>query len=250
MGPGPLPQPEQPVRLSRVGVIAALPAEAACLTGCNIPPEQPYFISDNLLVLVTGTGADRARNGAIKLLEYKVRSLVSCGVAGALDISLQPGDLIVPEMVIHSTQTFLTNPEWRQRLHDYMQKSNFRVSAGTLAEADEIPDSATAKAHLRSMTGAVAVDMESAAIAAVAGYSHIDYMAIRAISDDAITSVPEVVLKHTDCYGQPVLPDFIFGLLRQPGQIKLLIRLAQGFRAARQALLHLGQTSRELLLYR
>jgi len=249
MGPGPLPQPDHPYGLRRIGIIAALPAEAACLAGCKVTPEEPFPISDELLLLVTGTGAERARAGATKLLEYEVRSLLSWGIAGALDASLQPGDVVLPETVIRDSGTYLTNPEWRQRLHLYMQKNNFKVSSGALVQADTILATPEAKAHMHYTSGAAASDLESAAIAAVACDANIDYMAIRAISDDAATAIPDVVIKHTDHYGEPVLPDFIFGLLRGPHQIKPLIVLAQGFRKARKSLTRLARTTPDALLY-
>ncbi|MEE8321693.1 MAG: hypothetical protein V3R68_07635 [Gammaproteobacteria bacterium] len=235
--------------MSRVGVIAALPAEAACLAGRGITPNKPHRIGDNLIVMVTGTGSDRASTGATKLLAFDVQSLVSWGIAGALDISLRTGDVIIPETIIHASQTFVTKPDWRQRLCHNMQKNNIRVSSGTIAETDEILTSPETKTHVYNTTGAVAVDMESAAIAAVAAAADIDFMVIRSISDDATTSVPDVVLNHTNCYGRPVQPGFIFEVLRHPNQIKILIHLARSFETARRTLQHIARCTSAKLLY-
>ena len=248
MGPSPLSQPDHPYGLRRIGIIAALPAEASCLAGCKVTPDDPFPVSNELLLLVTGTGADRARKGAIKLLEFEVRSLLSWGVAGALDVSLQAGDVVLPETVIQTNGMFFTNTEWRQRIYMYMRKNNFKVSSGALVQADTILASPEAKARLHQTSGAVASDLESAAIAAVACDANIDYMAIRAISDDASTAIPDVVIKHTNHHGQPILPDFIFDLLRNPYQIIPLFRLAQGYKEAKASLRRLAQTIPEALL--
>jgi hopanoid-associated phosphorylase len=235
--------------LSRVGVIAALPAEAACLTGCSITPDEPYRINDNLVVLVSGTGSARARTSAAKLLEFNVQALVSWGVAGALDIALHAGDVILPEMITHASQIYVPNPDWRQRLHSRIQKNNFNVSSGTIAEVSNILISPGEKVKFHNTTGAVAADMESAAIAAVATSANIDYLAIRAISDDVTTRIPNAVLRYSNCYGRPVQPGFILEILRHPVQIKLLIRLARGFRAAINTLRLINNNIPDDLLY-
>lgn len=235
--------------MSRVGVIAALPVEAACLAGYSITPGEPYCINDNLVVLVSGTGSARARTSAEKLLEFNVQALVSWGVAGAMDIALHAGDVILPEMITHASQTYVPSPDWRQRLHSRLQRNNFNVNSGAIAEVSDILISPEEKVKFHNATDAVAADMESAAIAAVATSANIDYLAIRVISDDVTTSIPNAVLRYTNCYGQPVQPGFIFEILRHPVQIKLLIRLARGFRAAINTLQSISNAISDDLLY-
>jgi nucleoside phosphorylase len=235
--------------LSRVGVIAALPVEAACLAGCSITPGEPYCINDNLIVLVSGTGSARARISAAKLLESNVQALVSWGVAGALDIGLHAGDVILPEMIMHASQTYVPNPEWHQRLHSRMQKNNFNVSSGAITEVSDILISPEEKIKCHNATDAIAADMESAAIAAVATNANIDYLAIRVISDDVTIRIPDAVLRYTNCYGQPEQPGFIFEILRHPVQITLLIRLARGFRTAINTMQSISNTISDDLLY-
>ena len=235
--------------MSLVGVIAALPAEAACLADCSITPGEPYYINDNLVVLVSGTGSARARTSAAKLLELNVQALVSWGVAGALDIALHAGDVILPEMITHASQTYVPNPDWRQRLHSRLQINNFNVSSGAITEVSDILVSPEEKVKCHNATDAVAADMESATIAAVATSANIDYLAIRVISDDVTIRMPNAVLRYTNCYGQPVQPGFIFDVLRHPVQIKLLIRLARGFRAAINTMQSISNTIADDLLY-
>ena len=52
---------------------------------------------------------------------------------------------------------------------------------------------AAAKAATRRETGAVAVDMESSAVAEVAAASHVPFMAIRVIVDTALDAIPASV---------------------------------------------------------
>ena len=130
-----------------------------------------------------------------------------------------------------------------------MQVNNYNVSSGTITEVSNILISSEEKAEIHNATDAVAADMESAAIAAVATNANIDFLAIRVISDDVTIRIPDAVLRYTNCYGQPEQPGFIFEILCHPVQIKLLIRLARGFRSATNTLQSISNTIADDLLY-
>ncbi|HEY1874708.1 MAG TPA: hypothetical protein VGG67_09930, partial [Steroidobacteraceae bacterium] len=108
---------------------------------------------------------------------------------------------------------------------------------GRLLSCREPLGSTAAKALAFRQTGAVAVDMESFAIAEVAAAERVPFLAVRAIVDTAHDVVPEVALSATRA-GQAGLGmgRVLAALARTPGQLPALIRLARGYRTASRAL--------------
>ena len=121
--------------------------------------------------------------------------------------------------------------EWR---HGFVSTLPPTISAvaGTLAESTEIIADGTAKRALRAATGAVAVDMESAAIARVAGGSRLPFLTVRAIADSAAMKLPHAVLQALTPWGNARLSVLLLDLLIHPRQLGELIRLGQAFAAA------------------
>jgi hypothetical protein len=111
------------------------------------------------------------------------------------------------------------------------------VCGGRLLGCREPLGSTAAKALAFRQTGAVAVDMESFAIAEVAAAERVPFLAVRAIVDTAQDAVPEVALSATRP-GQAGLDSarVLAALARTPGQLPALIRLGRRYRTASRAL--------------
>ena len=121
----------------------------------------------------------------------------------------------------------------RQRL----ARQNIPVHTGPLACTDEVITSSAGKRRLFEQTGAVAVDMETAAVLETAQENGLPGCAVRVIVDPADLALPEIVLRRVDDYGR--LNGLALGLrlVTSPGQIPDMVRLA---RASHQA----GKTMR------
>ena len=119
-----------------------------------------------------------------------------------------------------------------------MQLANPLINtvSGDIASVSDICASVLDKKNLSLKSGAVAVDMESAAIAELASANNIDFLVVRAIADDADTGIPEAVLKHTNTLGRPDPLPFLFSCLKKPGQIKELFKLAKCYKQALKTL--------------
>jgi adenosylhomocysteine nucleosidase len=100
-----------------------------------------------------------------------------------------------------------------------------------------------AKAAARRETGAVAVDMESSAVAEVAAASHVPFMAIRVIVDTALDAIPASVTAAGES-GQIQIGRLLLGLARSPGDVVPLVRLARRYRAAMGSLRAVGKLGR------
>ena len=91
------------------------------------------------------------------------------------------------------------------------------------------------KQGLGRQTGAVAVDMESYWVARVASERGLPFLALRAISDaqeDLLPPFDQIL----DADGNPVGRRLVVHLIREPGSLVTLVKLAQNARRARRAL--------------
>ena len=103
---------------------------------------------------------------------------------------------------------------------------------GHYIDCVNILDTKEKKIELNKLTNAVAADMESYSIASVAYENGIDCTVIRAISDDVDFKVPYQIIKHTNEFGEIILPNFILSILKHPLDIPALYKLGRGFNKA------------------
>lgn len=98
-----------------------------------------------------------------------VDGIVSIGFCGALDPSLEIGDIVVAGDEVQSLRAFVP---------------------GKILCADRVAVTAAEKRALREQTGAIAVDMESAAVAAKAREWGVPFRCIKVVSDTANEDMP------------------------------------------------------------
>jgi hopanoid-associated phosphorylase len=175
-------------------------------------------------------GEKAARQAAEGLRSSGADALMSFGFAGALDSSLRPGHLILPESV-HAGHSLQVDGSWREGLRQCLP-DHMNVMGGVLAASREMVTSAVAKRELAGTTGACAVDMESGAVAEVAAQAGLPFLAIRAISDPVDFSPPPVLLDAVRPDGSADLTRLLPLLVRRSLAVGTLLRLAMGSRAA------------------
>ena len=237
MGPRTLPQPQKPrhigrsLTLTRPGFVVALGAEARALG--SLPSDWTLE--------VCGIGPDAAAIAARTLAARGCQSIISWGIAGGLSPILAIGDLVLPEHVRRGDRLWAVDRELRD---DLIASLRSPVSGGTLITTDEVIRTPEMKSSLHRAHGAVAVDMESAAVAKVAADSGIAFAVIRTISDAATDALPQ---------GLTVAVDIQTGALRAAGVAKLLLtrphlvpRLVRAGRDFGRALSTLGTVSAAL----
>ncbi len=218
--------------MRQLGFVAALPDEARSLTG-----QRPGFgdllqMPGGHWLAVSGAGAENARLAAARLLEQGVAGLVSWGCAAALDPALQPGDLVLPEHILGADRTAVeTDAAWRGRFAQALD-GKLALFSGFLAESPLIVASVTAKWTLHQATGAIAVDMESAAVARLAQANGLPFLAARAIADTSAMQMPAAVMAALNPRGDVRLGGLLAYTLRHPGQVAELIHLGRAFGSA------------------
>jgi adenosylhomocysteine nucleosidase len=160
---------------------------------------------------------------------------MSWGLAGGLDPALAAGTIVLPhEVVAPEGAVFATTTLWREQLQRAIATSQ-PVCGGRLLTWPEAIGSPSDKAGVWCRTRAVAVDMESAAIAEVAAENQLPFLAVRAIVDTAADALPSVLSAAASENGRGVAR-FLGALARAPGELPEFIRLYRRYRVARSAL--------------
>jgi adenosylhomocysteine nucleosidase len=218
--------------LSPVGIVTALPAEARTLLGRQgrrrVPLEQ-VFASGDVSIVVGGMGAERATAAARLLLANGARALVSWGCAGALHPGVAAGTLMLPSQVIADGRTLDTDAGWRAQMRERIG-TRLAVDTRPMLDTPAILTSSVAKQAAHARHGAVAVDMESAAIGSVAAGANLPFLIVRAIADPQNLTLPEYLPTITNEFGRPRPLRVTLALLRRPGSLPKLLALDSYFR--------------------
>ena len=232
--------------MSVTGIVAALAAEARTLGPVQPVRHRPagtpeiHTLPDGTLLLISGMGAAAATQAARALLAAGARALLSFGLAGGLDPALRAGALLLPRTVTDGTGTVHgTYDPWRERLAALQRRGSDtqpRIVDGGLLSLSQPLTTPASKSQARARTGAVAVDMESFAIASVASEQGVSFAVARVVVDTAADSLPRSVMQATDPRGEVNYPQLIGGLVRRPAEILALLRLARRYRVALRSL--------------
>jgi adenosylhomocysteine nucleosidase len=221
--------------LNATGVVAALDREARvlgpalqCKGGCEV-------LAGGTLRTVSGMGCASAAVAAHRLVDAGATALISWGMAGGLDPDLEAGAICLPrEVVAPDGMRFATTSSWRETLAASI--ASYRpVASGALVTSSHPIAGIAAKAAARRETGAVAVDMESSAVAEVAAASRLPFMVVRVIVDTALDRIPASVMAAGES-GHVRIVRLLAGLARSPAEISSLLRLARRYRAAIRSL--------------
>lgn len=149
--------------------------------------------------------------------------VISAGLAGGLDPDLQAGDLVIAEN--------FTSPQFLPTL----QMSGLRCAPMLTRRA--VVATRQEKQSLRVETGAALCDMETFHIAEVCARADVPLIALRAVSDDAHTSlpVPKETLVHP-ITRRPDTPAMMMHLVLHPWKIPGFVRMVRQASLARRSL--------------
>jgi len=221
--------------LSVVGIVAALEAEARILDSAHSHAGSPTALVDGVLLAVSGIGWAAAERAALALVDAGARALMSWGMAGGLDPALRAGTIFLPDRVVSvDGQEFSTALRWREHLCSTII-ARHPIGSGKLLSAMTVMETIADKTAAYRITGALAVDMESLAVAAVAARRGLPFIAVRVIVDTANDSLPRAIAAATRC-GQLRIGSLLGALARRPRELFAIMRLARRYRAAMQSL--------------
>jgi adenosylhomocysteine nucleosidase len=239
------------------GVVAALRAEARCAAVALDRRGTASGVA-TLRVRHSGIGCVRAARAAQELLRAGADALLCFGIGGALDAQLHGGDIVLATEIVCDAALELplelpcgagpslaadrleratrlpTTVAWRRQLEHSLARAG-RVRVGPVLTTRELVCSAQDKRQRFAESGALVVDMESAAVAAVAKAHAVPFMTVRVVADTAMEELPPA-LQSALAPGVTARAQGVFSLLRAPQSWPALARLASSYRAAQAVL--------------
>lgn len=204
--------------MKRLGVITGLIREADCL-GVIPADRRP---------LVRSSGARPARAYALsrELIGEGCQGLVSFGTAGGLKADLKPGTLVLAESVVRDDgKVFQVSKPWLERMEKAVT-GPAAVTGAAIAGSDTVAANPEAKRALAAKTSAVAVDMESHAVARAAEEAGVPFLVVRVIADSLQRTLPEWILGTVGESGGTRPGAVLSGLARHPWDLPALVGLA------------------------
>ena len=196
----------------KIGIIGALSAETdglfAALTDATWETVSGMRVGQGMLdgksVVVTTSGVGKvfaAMAAELLIVRYGVTALLNTGVAGGLVPGLSVGDTVVADaMVQHDMNTTAlgdpqglisginlikipTDKRLSETLYRAAMAEGIRTVIGTVASGDLFVAGEKTKKTIHARFGAVACEMEGAAVGQVAYASGIPFAVLRTISD-------------------------------------------------------------------
>lgn len=214
---------------SDLAIIVALGVERATL--------QPHLArrSARISLHQSGPGEERAATAARAALARGATALISWGLAGALEPGLAPGTVLLPKEVLAQKGTvFRSDALWHANLHAALH-AEFVLEERTLLGVSDVLSGRQSKTHAAGTTGAVGVDMESAAIAEAAQLAGARFVALRVIFDSHADLLPPRADRWIDERGNRRIAAAIDAALT-PADWPALWILGQRYRTARRVL--------------
>jgi hopanoid-associated phosphorylase len=180
------------------------------------------------LLAEPGGGSVAGTDAAIaQLLAAGVRALVSFGIAGGLAPSLRCGALLLPAAVRGSDgAAYWVDRDWHARLAAAATAKGIAVAVGGVLAHERVVANAAEKAALHRATNALAVDMESARVAAAAARARLPFVILRAVADSAAQDLPPAASLPLRANGRADLGAVLASLANEPKQIPALLGLA------------------------
>ena len=201
-----------------------------------------------IVLVESGPGGHRAAKAAHAMIDaYRPRLVVSAGFAGGLDPRVQRQDLVVATSLLGSPRPWeraggegsdiASTPP---RLSPGWMKCRIFIADGC-SPVDRVVRLREEKQQLGRQHDALAVDMETFAVAEVCRQRAVDFLAVRAISDAVDDELPPDIgklLAQKSFAGQ--LGAAVGSIFRRPAAVKDLFNLHQNALASLQPL---GQVS-------
>ena len=185
-----------------------------------------------IVAVESGVGFTKAERATRDLLEvHSPRWVLSCGFGGAIQPQLSVGDIVAANEIVDETGKSLQidlkmTSDPARRLH-----------VGRMVTVSKIVRTVAEKHALAEKTGALAVDMETFAVAQVCRDQHRKFLAFRVISDDLAADLPPEVMSIFGDTGAVRLGAVVGSLWKRPSSLTDLWRLREH---ATQAAEHLA----------
>ena len=154
--------------------------------------------------------------------------IISFGIAGGLDPALRSGACVIGSAVSLGPSRWRTDTAWSKNLLRALPGSAF----GEITGIDQPAATVDHKRLLYSISGAIAVDMESHVAGRIAAENELPFAILRIVCDPAQRSLPPAALAGMRRDGTTNVGAVLGGLLTRPAQLFGMIGLAADARVA------------------
>lgn len=212
-----------------------MPEELSTLSPVKLARGEVVSLDPEIKICLSGAGHANASQATQQLIEQGATKLISWGCAAALDPNLKSGDLLITSMIIANGEPIENPSNWADQISCFLTIDTL-MTGFALASNYGLVSATAAKHRLFTQTAAVALDMESAAVASIARDAKLPFVAVRAIADPAGMSLPPAILRALSPEGDVVMGILIKHILSHPWEIPALIKLGMHFSAAQKTL--------------
>jgi len=189
----------------------------------------------HVVVLPTGMGPQRAARALRTQRALRPDAVLSTGCAGGLVSGLVAGDAIVAEQItLREGAPRPTAIEWRARYQAAAAAAGLRSRCGSMLSLPAI--AAGEEKRRLAGSGALAVEMEAAAVADWAVEMGAPFAAARVILDTLELPIPIDVVALTEADGGVAPRRAIAAVARRPSILKDFVAIGQAARRCRSAL--------------
>ena len=236
----------------KIGIITAMPEETGAIIRALHQTQKnrtggrtllhAQFSGHEIVIAEAGMGFDNATAAARQLIsELRPDLMVSAGFCGGIAAELRVGDVVlatglalVSENGLQGVQ--VTIPPVSQVFVSRQAGEGQRVFAGLFATATAIMPKSRLADLLPADAPFPVVEMESGAIALLAGENGIPFAGIRTISDPFDEELGFALDEFCDDRMRIRIPRVLLTIARKPRIIPQLIRLARNSRIAAASL--------------
>ena len=223
-------QPELDKSHADIGLVCALPMEIQPFldrcehvkkyTGGSYVFRGGFLDGIKVAVVQTGVGYARARAATQALIDaHSPPWVLSVGFSGALQTGMKIGDIVVATSV-----SDLHGQELKNDVH-FPEDREHGLYVGRIINTDQIVRTVEEKLRLAEQHDALAVDLESLAVAQVCEAEKKGFMAIRAISDDCSADLPSEVISILGETGAVRAGAALGAVFKRPESIKEMWKL-------------------------
>jgi adenosylhomocysteine nucleosidase len=181
-----------------------------------------------------GRAADAARHAFDHLPAPEL--VIGTGVVGALSSGLKPGDLVLSDRVLaiasdgRPADAFAIDDTHLRGARRSLAMARIEYSTGAILTAHRVLATGAEKRRAKESTGAIAVDMESAALAAEAVARGIPFLALRAVLDEVDDEVFGAEMTDEEGNVRPIAATSF--LMRHPATLLKLPRMVRNLSLA------------------
>jgi adenosylhomocysteine nucleosidase len=179
--------------------------------------------------------------------------VIGTGVVGALSSGLKPGDLVLSDRILTidedgqvAEQVIAVSDSHLRAVGRSLASAGIAYSTGAILTSHRVLATGAEKRRAKESTGAIAVDMETAAIAAEAAALGLPFVAVRAVLDEVDDEIVGAELADADGNVRPLAATSYLirnpaAMLKLPKMIRNLSRATVSIADALTSIAYEGQ---------